>query len=123
MTFIPHTPEQRARMLAEIGVTECEQLLDTIPAGLQAEARPLMYQRHWARSNWRRSSAAGWRRTSSFPFNRVFAGGGVYPHHVPAVVDELAHRGEFYTAYTPYQPEVSQGMLQCILSTRATSAC
>jgi glycine cleavage system pyridoxal-binding protein P len=46
--------------------------------------------------------------------NRVFAGGGVYPHHVPAVVDELGHRGEFYSAYTPYQPEVSQGMLQCI---------
>ncbi|MBN2083245.1 aminomethyl-transferring glycine dehydrogenase subunit GcvPA [bacterium] len=112
MTFIPHTPAQRAQMLAAIGAEKLEDLLDTIPPELRLNrdlnVPPALGEAGLARAT------AELANHNAIPLNRVFAGGGIYPHHVPAVVDELSHRGEFYTAYTPYQPEVSQGMLQCI---------
>ena len=113
MAFVPHTPEQRAQMLAAIGVENIEELLDVVPAelrlGRELEVPPAVGEVELAQAV--EGVLSGNRR---IPLSRVFAGGGVYPHHVPAVVDELSHRGEFYTAYTPYQPEISQGMLQCI---------
>lgn len=113
MTFIPHTPAQRAQMLAEIGVDELEQLFDTIPAGLRL-GRELAVPVAQGEVELAQELQQLLDANRLIAPQRVFAGGGVYPHHVPAVVDELSHRGEFYTAYTPYQPEVSQGMLQSI---------
>jgi len=100
-------------MLATIGAASIEELLDSIPGEVRLK-EPLSVPP--AMGEVELSSAlddvlAANRR---IPPQRTFAGGGVYPHHVPAVVDELSHRSEFYTAYTPYQSEVSQGMLQCI---------
>ncbi len=113
MTFVPHTSEQRAQMLAAIGASSIEDLLDVVPAELRLghdlAVPPAVGEVELAQAA--EAVLGGNRR---IPLSRVFAGGGVYPHHVPAVVDELSHRGEFYTAYTPYQPEISQGMLQCI---------
>jgi glycine dehydrogenase subunit 1 len=113
MTFIPHTPAQRAQMLAAIGVDDMEQLLDTIPPALRLK-RELAVPAAQGEVELAADLQELLAQNQYIPPQRVFAGGGLYPHHVPAVVDELAHRGEFYTAYTPYQPEVSQGMLQCI---------
>jgi len=113
MTFIPHTPAQRAQMLAAIGVDDIEQLLDTIPPALRLK-RELAVPAAQGEVELAADLQELLALNQFIPPQRVFAGGGLYPHHVPAVVDELAHRGEFYTAYTPYQPEVSQGMLQCI---------
>lgn len=113
MTFIPHTEAQRARMLATIGVADLKQLLDTIPSGLRLN-RDLAVPDAEGEVELGAALQDLTAANRFIPPRRVFAGGGVYPHHVPAVVDELSHRGEFYTAYTPYQPEVSQGMLQCI---------
>lgn len=113
MTFIPHTPEQRARMLAAIGVDNISELLAAIPAELRLD-RPVDVPPAMGEVELNRAVQDKLTANQQIPGNRVFAGGGVYPHHIPAVVDELSHRGEFYTAYTPYQPEISQGMLQCI---------
>jgi glycine dehydrogenase subunit 1 len=113
MTFVPHTPAQRAAMLAAIGVSDFEQLLKPIPPGLRL-GRELFVPPAAGEVGLFAEAAQLIAHNQHIPLNRTFAGGGIYPHHVPSVVDELAHRGEFYTAYTPYQPEVSQGMLQCI---------
>jgi len=113
MTFVPHTPAQRAAMLATIGVARFEELLGGIPPELLL-GRPLKVPPAQGEVELAQAAAAVLGENRFILPNRVFAGGGVYPHHVPAVVDELSHRGEFYSAYTPYQPEVSQGMLQCI---------
>jgi glycine dehydrogenase subunit 1 len=113
MTFVPHTPAQRAAMLAAIGVNDFEELLKPVPPELRLQ-RELNVPPATGEVGMFAEAASLISQNQAIPLNRVFAGGGVYPHHVPAVVDELSHRGEFYTAYTPYQPEVSQGMLQCI---------
>jgi glycine dehydrogenase subunit 1 len=110
MTYGPHTPEDRAAMLAAIGVASVDALFDDIPARLRASELRLPPPLS-------ESELAG-RLSGLAERNRVdltsFLGAGAYRHFVPAVVDQLLLRGEFYTAYTPYQPEISQGTLQTI---------
>ena len=113
MPFVPHTAEQRAKMLDAIGVSGFEELLGAIPRELLLDRELSVPPAHGEVELAARTHQL-LAHNQYIPLNRVFAGGGVYPHHIPAVVDELAHRGEFYTAYTPYQAEVSQGLLQCI---------
>src|SRR5688500_17001767 len=113
MPFIPHTEEQRDEMLRTIGVDNFEELLAGIPRELLLE-RALNVPAAHGEIELQKAAQSLLDQVQSIPLNRVFAGGGFYPHHVPAVVDELARRGEFYSAYTPYQPEVSQGLLQMI---------
>lgn len=108
MTYIPHTPDDIYKMLATIGVGSIEQLFDEIPKALpkatinkvpprlnEAGITRLMEQRE--PKKW-----------------LSLIGAGAYEHHIPAAVWEIAARGEFYTAYTPYQAEASQGTLQLI---------
>jgi glycine dehydrogenase subunit 1 len=112
MAYIPHTDEDRRAMLAAIGVKRMEDLYDAIPAEvrfpdldlpeplseieimeeLQVLSEANLDARHFA----------------------CFLGAGAYNHFIPAAVDHILRRGEFYTAYTPYQPEISQGTLQAI---------
>ena len=110
MPFIPHTPDEVAAMLAAIGVDSIENLFDEIPAHLRAAALdgipPAAGEMELAQIMGARAEADG--RPLSF------LGAGAYEHHVPAAVWELATRGEFYTAYTPYQAEASQGTLQLL---------
>jgi len=113
MPFIPHTVAQHAKMLATIGASRFEELLGAIPEKLLLEQKLDLPPAHGEVELAARATALI-AQNQQIPLNRMFAGGGIYPHHIPAVVDELARRGEFYTAYTPYQAEVSQGMLQCI---------
>ncbi len=112
MVFSPHTPEDRAQMLEAIGVESVERLFDVIPAHYRfpelrlppalAEADVFRELFVLAEQN---------RATTDTP---TFLGAGSYNHYVPAVVQQILWRGEFYTAYTPYQPEVAQGTLQAI---------
>jgi glycine dehydrogenase subunit 1 len=113
MPYIPHTQQQREAMLDSIGVASFEELLRPIPEELRLKRMLNVPPAHGEIeiSKLVQSLSAA---NNFIPLNRVFAGQGFYPHHVPAVVDEMARRGEWYTAYTPYQPEVSQGLLQCI---------
>ena len=98
-------------MLAALGIDSIDALFDDIPAAVRADwPRPAgagagadARQRRLERSP--RATAWTW---------RSFLGAGVYRHHIPAIVDAILSRGEFYTAYTPYQPEISQGTLQTI---------
>jgi len=111
MTYVPHTPDDQREMLAEIGVGSLEDLLKTIPDGLRLKdplaVGPRLSEVELAEYV---NSLAG---RNSGPGTMVsFLGGGIYDHHVPAVVDFLSSRSEFYTAYTPYQAEVAQGTLQ-----------
>jgi glycine dehydrogenase subunit 1 len=112
MPFVPNTAGQRDVMLRAIGVSSFEELL-RIPKDLLL-TRELNVPPAHGEVELARAAQGALAQNRFIPVNRVFAGGGIYPHHVPAVVDELARRGEFYSAYTPYQPEVSQGLLQII---------
>jgi glycine dehydrogenase subunit 1 len=110
MPYIPHTPDDVADMLRVIGVRSTEDLFDEIPAGLKISALsavpPALSEMEVARLMSERAAADG------RPLN--FIGAGAYEHHIPAPVWSLATRGEFYSAYTPYQAEASQGTLQVI---------
>ena len=110
MPYGPHTPDDRAQMLAALGISTVDELFADIPRELRASPLNLPPPEPELELSARLSGLA--RR------NRVdmasFLGAGAYRHYTPAVVDQLLLRGEWYTAYTPYQPEVSQGTLQSI---------
>jgi glycine dehydrogenase subunit 1 len=109
MAYIPHTPEDVAHMLQVIGVNSIEDLFDEIPAELRAgvlNVPPPLSEMEIGRLMADRAALDG------RPLN--FIGAGAYEHHIPAPVWAIATRGEFYSAYTPYQAEASQGTLQLI---------
>lgn len=113
MRYIPHTDHDIAAMLAALDVKAVDDLFAHLPEELRAQAAinlPPGLSESGVRD----------RLTTLASTNRVgadtltFLGGGAYPHFVPVVVDQIIQRAEFATAYTPYQPEVSQGTLQSI---------
>jgi len=109
MAFIPHTAADVARMLEAIGVRSIDDLFDEIPAELRAgvlDLPPAMGEMELGRLLAERAASDG------RPLN--FIGAGAYEHHIPAPVWAIATRGEFYSSYTPYQAEASQGTLQLI---------
>jgi glycine dehydrogenase subunit 1 len=110
MPFIPHTERDTHAMLDAIGVDSIEDLFDEIPAELRAEALHAVPegQSEMAVTRLMHQRAA----RDAQPLS--FLGAGAYEHHIPAAVWELTTRGEFYTAYTPYQAEASQGTLQLL---------
>ncbi|MBU2722194.1 aminomethyl-transferring glycine dehydrogenase subunit GcvPA [Acidithiobacillus sp. 'AMD consortium'] len=109
MPYIPHDAAETAAMLAAVGVERLDQLFDEIPPVLQAQDMALPE----GLSEMALQRELEGRALANAPL-RCFAGGGAYAHHIPAVVWEIAGRGEFYSAYTPYQAEASQGTLQLI---------
>ena len=113
MTFIPISPTERDAMLGTIGVKHLDELFDAVPkkhrfpkldlppALAEMEASALLSDIAQANENIHEHLIS-------------FLGAGAYNHYIPSVVDHILRRGEFYTAYTPYQPEISQGTLQSI---------
>jgi len=109
-SYCPNTPQDIGEMLAAIGVESVDDLFSGIPAALRTRSfylPPGMSEFELFRNL---QKLAG--RNNHDLVN--FIGGGFYDHLIPAVVDHLAGRAEFYTAYTPYQPECSQGTLQAL---------
>ncbi len=108
--FIPNTDEDRDKMLKELGVSSFRELLKDIPDDLfydgEIELEDALSEQEVEALL---KDIASMNKTL-----KVFAGGGAYDHYVPKVVDYIAKRPEFYTAYTPYQAEVSQGTLRVI---------
>jgi glycine dehydrogenase subunit 1 len=109
--FAPHTDADLGRMLAVVGVADLGELFTHIPCGLMPD-RPLDLPDGLSEDEVRRRLAG--MASANHTDVVCFAGGGAYDHYVPAVVGALVGRGELLTAYTPYQPEVSQGMLQAL---------
>ncbi len=114
MRYLPLTPADRHAMLARIGAQHIDDLFVDVPAvaqltgpiaDLPGHASEMAVERHFSALA-RRNMAAG-----HHPF---FLGCGAYKHHIPASVDHIIQRGEFLTAYTPYQPEIAQGTLQIL---------
>jgi glycine dehydrogenase subunit 1 len=110
MPFIPHTEDDVRQMLAAIGVERIADLYDEIPAELLRDGVEGVPE-GLPEAEVLRLAAA---RAAGDAGLLSFLGAGAYEHHIPAAVWQLATRGEFYTAYTPYQPEASQGTLQVI---------
>jgi glycine dehydrogenase subunit 1 len=110
MPFVPHTPDDIAAMLDTVGVASIDDLFDEIPDELQigelAAIPAGMAEMDIGRLMQSRARADGQ------PL--CFIGAGAYDHHIPAAVWQIATRGEFYSAYTPYQAEASQGTLQLL---------
>src|SRR5678815_3805426 len=110
MPYGPHTADDRARMLDALGLTSVDQLFEDIPQDLRASGLDLPEPEPELELSARLLALAARNRTDL----ASFLGAGVYRHWTPPAVDQLLLRGEWYTAYTPYQPEVSQGTLQSI---------
>ena len=110
MPYGPHTGEDRARMLEALGLTSVEPLFADIPPAVRAHGLDLPGPLPELELAQRLETLAARNRTDL----ASFLGAGVYRHYLPPVVDQMLLRGEFYTAYTPYQPEISQGTLQTI---------
>ena len=112
MAYIPHTDLERKEMLAAVGLTSLDELYQAVPAEIRfpdldlpegiSELEVSQELQEMAEANV---------DTRHFA---CFLGAGAYNHFIPAAVDHMLRRGEFYTAYTPYQPEISQGTLQAI---------
>ena len=111
--YLPHTPDDVAAMLDAVGVSSVDALFAHVPARLRERAR-LDLPAGLSEPDLRARLGALAARNLDADATPVFAGGGVYPHASPAVVDHVLQRSEFATAYTPYQAEVSQGTLQTI---------
>jgi glycine dehydrogenase subunit 1 len=111
--YLPNSvPEIKETMMEEIGVKSIEDLYSDIPIDLKFN-RELDIPGPHSEAEVKRLISGQLEKNWSLRCP-PFLGGGVWPHYVPAVVDEIVHRAEFLTSYTPYQPEITQGMLQAI---------
>ncbi len=110
MNFVPHTQEDIKQMLSVIGVKSIQELFKDIPAALRLKSFNLPK----GKSEFEISQALAKLSTKNATHLVNFVGGGFYDHIIPAAVEAIVNRSEFYTAYTPYQPECSQGWLQAI---------
>ncbi len=113
MNYVPHTSEDRSEMLRTIGVSSIDELFSDVPSQVKLDRKlnlpPAMSEFELMKYM---SDLAGKNTTTDRMVS--FLGAGVYDHYVPSVVKHIISRSEFYTSYTPYQAEVSQGMLQSI---------
>lgn len=112
MRYIPNSPEERQEMLAAIGLANSDELFRSIPKDVQL-GRKLEITDPLAESEVT-AAMEGMAARNTAATKPSFLGAGVYSHFSPTVVDHLIQRSEFFTSYTPYQPEISQGTLQYI---------
>ena len=113
MRYLPHTDTDRKAMLETIGVSSFDELFADVPEAAQRDGLVDLPTKQGELQVERALGAMAAQNVSagSVPF---FVGAGAYRHHIPATVDHLIQRSEFLTAYTPYQPEISQGTLQTL---------
>jgi glycine dehydrogenase subunit 1 len=112
LRYIPNSPDERAEMLEQIGVGTTDNLFDSIPEELRLRKHLNVPAAMSELELLKRFDEMGTRNVAARRIS--FLGGGAYSHYIPTIVDHLISRSEFFTAYTPYQPEISQGTLQAI---------
>ena len=111
MSYVPNTPAEQQEMLRAIGARSVEDLLAAIPEEVRLK-RPLDLPKAMSEADVRRLLMRMAEQNADLDHYISFLGAGSYDHIQPSVVPHLAKRAEFYTSYTPYQPEISQGVLQ-----------
>ncbi|RPI94690.1 MAG: aminomethyl-transferring glycine dehydrogenase subunit GcvPA [Chloroflexi bacterium] len=121
MTYIPISPKERDAMLETVGVKSLDDLFEAVPAKHRfpmLDLPPALTEMEAMQELSNLAQANENVRTDLISF----LGAGMYNHYIPSVVDHILRRGEFYTAYTPYQPEISQGTLQAIFEYQSLMA-
>ena len=113
MHYVPNTSEEQQAMLERLGLSSMEDLLTTVPEHVRLE-RPLDLPQAMAEPDLKRLLTRMAAKNKDIDTTISFLGAGTYDHAIPSVVPHLQRRSEFVTSYTPYQAEVSQGMLQAI---------
>ncbi|HPP32283.1 MAG TPA: glycine dehydrogenase, partial [Soehngenia sp.] len=111
--YIPHTDKDVEEMLKKLGLNDIEQLFDDIPKDVKLN-RELDIPKAKSELEVRNRLIELANKNCSLSNVTSFLGAGAYEHYIPSVVNHIISRSEFYTAYTPYQPEISQGTLQYI---------
>ena len=114
LPYVPHTSKDRQQMLAQIGIRSIEELLGAVVPKKIRLSSPLNLPSGISEMELARDLKNLSLQNASLEEYTSFLGGGIYDHFVPAVVEHSSSRSEFYTAYTPYQAEASQGTLQAI---------
>jgi glycine dehydrogenase subunit 1 len=113
--YIPNSvPKIKEEMMREIGITRIDQLFRDIPEECLLKKKLNLPEHGLSEFEVRKHVENLLSNNKTCNNMPVFLGAGCWPHYVPAVVEEIAHRSEFLTSYTPYQPEISQGMLQAL---------
>lgn len=113
MRYVPHTEKDKQAMLATIGVSSIEELFSDVPESVRLK-KPIELPKGLSEAEVKKLVKGLSQKNQTLDDYISFLGAGTYEHHIPSFVDQLLLRSEFYTAYTPYQPEVSQGTLQSI---------
>jgi len=113
MRYIPQTAQEREEMLKSVGINSVEELFDCIPAEVRLKELPQL-PKAMTESQLKAHLSTLAAKNNPAGLATSFLGAGVYDHYVPSVIDHMLLRQEFYTAYTPYQPEISQGTLTAI---------
>jgi glycine dehydrogenase subunit 1 len=113
MPFTPHTPEEKKVMLKEIGFASFEELIKVVPEAVRFKGK-LNLPEPVSEMEAKKLLAEIANSNKNLSEYTSFLGGGAYDHYIPSIVNHIISRSEFYTAYTPYQAEVSQGTLQAI---------
>ncbi|MBN2384543.1 aminomethyl-transferring glycine dehydrogenase subunit GcvPA [bacterium] len=113
MSYTPHTSHDVHKMLEVIGINTVEQLFEDIPAAIRLDRKLNLPQALTEPELWQHVGALA-QKNNVYSAESSFLGGGANRHYIPAMIDQMISRSEFYTAYTPYQPEISQGTLQAI---------
>src|SRR5690348_7900487 len=113
MGYVPTTPEEQQAMLEHMGLSSMEDLLEPVPANVRLQ-RPLHLPPALPEPDLKRLLSDMAAKNKNLDTTLSFLGAGTYDRAIPSIVPHLQCRSEFVTSYTPYQPEVSQGMLQAI---------
>jgi len=113
MRYLPHTDQEIREMLEKTGIASMDDLFPTIPDDFRVKKEMCLPKpkTEWELNAHMEELAS---KNAASPSHKIFIGAGSYPHHIPATIPYLISRSEFLTAYTPYQPEISQGTLQGI---------